>query len=110
MEDAATAEISRSQVWQWIHNDVTLESGDRVTRDLVAASSRTRSAGLREARRCRELRHRPDVGHGAPALRDSALGDEFPDFLTLPAYEAVLAAEGRDLPSSADAGPDGVSP
>src|SRR5262249_23850533 len=35
MEDAATAEISRSQVWQWLHNDVTLAEGQQVTRDLV---------------------------------------------------------------------------
>src|SRR5690606_22163039 len=36
MEDAATAEISRSQVWQWLHNDVTLaDTGRKVTRELV---------------------------------------------------------------------------
>ena len=35
MEDAATAEISRSQVWQWLHNDVELADGQVVTRDLV---------------------------------------------------------------------------
>src|ERR1700729_528932 len=34
MEDAATAEISRSQVWQWLHNDVTVAEGQPVTRDL----------------------------------------------------------------------------
>src|SRR4029079_2678022 len=36
MEDAATAEISRSQVWQWLNNDIELsDSGQRVTRELV---------------------------------------------------------------------------
>ena len=36
MEDAATAEISRSQIWQWIHNDIELaDTGKVVTRDLV---------------------------------------------------------------------------
>src|ERR1700756_1086580 len=35
MEDAATAEISRSQIWQWLHNDVTLDNGTKITRDLV---------------------------------------------------------------------------
>src|SRR5580765_2458539 len=35
MEDAATAEIARSQVWQWLHNSVTLDDGPLVTRDLV---------------------------------------------------------------------------
>src|SRR5436309_14422201 len=35
MEDAATAEISRSQVWQWVHHGATLNTGQRVTRELV---------------------------------------------------------------------------
>ena len=35
MEDAATAEISRSQIWQWLHNDVTLADGAKVTTELV---------------------------------------------------------------------------
>src|SRR4029453_6509431 len=35
MEDAATAEISRSQIWQWIHNGVTLPDGTEITADLV---------------------------------------------------------------------------
>jgi malate synthase len=35
MEDAATAEIARSQVWQWLHNDVKLEDGPMVTAELV---------------------------------------------------------------------------
>ncbi|MGH3244986.1 MAG: malate synthase A, partial [Trebonia sp.] len=35
MEDAATAEIARSQVWQWLHNDICLDDGPLVTRDLV---------------------------------------------------------------------------
>ena len=35
MEDAATAEISRSQVWQWVHNNVRLDTGESVTAELV---------------------------------------------------------------------------
>ena len=35
MEDAATAEISRSQIWQWLHNDIALAEGPTVTRELV---------------------------------------------------------------------------
>ena len=37
MEDAATAEISRSQVWQWVHNSVRLDTGRVVTPELVRA-------------------------------------------------------------------------
>ena len=32
MEDAATAEISRTQIWQWIQNEITLDTGDIVTK------------------------------------------------------------------------------
>src|SRR5204863_3724420 len=35
MEDAATAEIARSQVWQWVRHGATLDTGQRVTRELV---------------------------------------------------------------------------
>lgn len=87
MEDAATAEISRSQVWQWIFNEVSLADGRTVTRELVARIVEEEYAALAEL----------DNGHLATA-RDlfarTALAEEFPDFLTLPAYDAVLAAGG----------------
>ncbi|GAA1273199.1 malate synthase A [Saccharothrix xinjiangensis] len=79
MEDAATAEISRSQLWQWVHNDVVLDDGTPVTADLVREV-------LAEVAR--------DLGgdHLAPAVElfeQVALADEFVDFLTLPAYERI---------------------
>src|SRR2546430_2398383 len=80
MEDAATAEISRSQVWQWLHNDVTLaDSGQRVTRELVERITdeeigRLGGAGFDEAR---------------ALFLEVAVADEFVDFLTLPAYERM---------------------
>ena len=48
MEDAATAEISRSQVWQWLHNDVTLDDGPKVTRELVEQIIDEELATIRE--------------------------------------------------------------
>ena len=48
MEDAATAEISRSQVWQWLHNDVELDDGQTVTRDLVERLIDEEMAGIRD--------------------------------------------------------------
>ena len=51
MEDAATAEISRSQVWQWLHNDVRLSNGDTVTRELVERVIDEELARVRTARR-----------------------------------------------------------
>ncbi len=47
MEDAATAEISRSQVWQWIYNDATLDTGETVTRELVQRIVEEEYAALR---------------------------------------------------------------
>ncbi len=93
MEDAATAEISRSQVWQWIAGGVVLESGERVTRELVEQVVEDQLAGLSglvgkdvfDADPLWEVARRVFV--------DSALSPQFPDFLTLPAYAEVLAAE-----------------
>lgn len=83
MEDAATAEISRSQVWQWVRNEVVLDTGDKVTAELV----RELLADVRG-----ELTDVVPAEHLAPAcelFEEVALADEFPDFLTLPAYERI---------------------
>jgi malate synthase len=88
MEDAATAEISRSQVWQWIHQDRTTEDGTRITRDYVEGLI---AEVLGEV-------ERPSTGSGAAdrfddaadVFRDVALRDEFPTFLTLGAYSRYL--------------------
>ncbi|WP_206787090.1 malate synthase A [Amycolatopsis sp. MtRt-6] len=83
MEDAATAEISRSQIWQWVKNGTTLDSGDVVTAELVRgvlADVRGELAG--------ELK--PELLEPAVELFEQvALAEEFPDFLTLPAYEKI---------------------
>ena len=68
MEDAATAEIARSQVWQWLHNGVTLDDGPLVTRDLVAADHR-RGAGQDPRQRGRRLRRPPLRPGGRPVHR-----------------------------------------
>ncbi|MFL6144403.1 MAG: malate synthase A [Labedaea sp.] len=83
MEDAATAEISRSQVWQWVRNEVELDTGTTVTADLV----RVLLGETREA-----LRGDVPAAYLEPAVElfeQVALADEFPDFLTLPAYERI---------------------
>ena len=92
MEDAATAEISRSQVWQWIFNGATLDTGEVVTRDLVERIVEEEYAGLRAT----VGEDAFAAGHWAEARRlfvGSALSEDFPDFLTLPAYASLLAAE-----------------
>jgi malate synthase len=87
MEDAATAEISRSQVWQWMHNGVRLDDGQPVTRELVERIIGEELATIREAL---------GAGFDAPRFEQArtlfsevALADDYAEFLTLPAYEKM---------------------
>ncbi|HEY0642893.1 MAG TPA: malate synthase A, partial [Nocardioides sp.] len=81
MEDAATAEISRSQVWQWVHNAARLDTGEVVTRELVERIVEEEHASLDGA-----------VDDDARRLFvECALDDDYPDFLTLQAYDVLLA-------------------
>ena len=85
MEDAATAEISRSQIWQWARHAVTTSDGVDVTDELVRAVAGEVVAELKAA------------GYPAPEALESArevfeevaLNETFVDFLTLPAYELI---------------------
>jgi len=87
MEDAATAEISRSQVWQWLHNDIKLADGPLVTRDLVEqiigeelAAIRTQLGGGYDAAQYEQA---------TSLFKEVALADDYAEFLTLPAYERM---------------------
>ncbi|GAA4208527.1 malate synthase A [Actinocatenispora rupis] len=87
MEDAATAEISRSQIWQWLHNDVTLDGGEKVTRELV---ERVVEEALAEIRAEAGPRYdEPGYAAARDLFVEVALADDFVDFLTLPAYERM---------------------
>ena len=92
MEDAATAEISRSQIWQWMHNE--RPAGHRRDRHRGPGAPDRRRGARRPAAgdRLRGLRRRTLRG-GARLFEQVALADDFVDFLTLPAYETVLASE-----------------
>jgi malate synthase len=87
MEDAATAEISRSQVWQWLHNDVRLSNRETVTRELVERLVDEEMAAIAEARGDAFAGGRWDDARAL--FTEMALADEYPDFLTLPAYERM---------------------
>jgi malate synthase len=78
MEDAATAEICRTQVWQWLHNNVTLSNGRPVTRKVVTwmLNEELRTLG-------------PDYAAGRDMFEEVTLTDDYVDFLTLPAYERM---------------------
>ena len=88
MEDAATAEISRSQVWQQIRNGVVLaDTGNTVTRQLVAGILAEETQRLRS-----EVGEEAFEKYYQPAsslIADICLSEEYTDFLTTPAYELV---------------------
>jgi len=74
MEDAATAEISRSQIWQWVHHGrVARGDVEQTIADVVA-----------------ELPADPVYGEARDLFEQVALGAEFTEFLTLPAYDRLL--------------------
>ncbi|GAA3766036.1 malate synthase A [Microbacterium kribbense] len=86
MEDAATAEISRSQIWQWIHQDRSTAEGTPITREYVeelidqVLAEVPRSGGDRFA-------------DAAEVFREVALREEFPAFLTQGAYAQFLSEQ-----------------
>ena len=88
MEDAATAEICRTQIWQWIRHGATLEDGRTVTRELVLQLLDEETARIRaEVGEETWQAGRPDETRAV--FEQVALGDELPEFLTLPAYELL---------------------
>jgi malate synthase len=87
MEDAATAEISRSQVWQWLHNGVRLAGGETVTRELVERITDEEMQAIAAARGDSFASGRWDDARAL--FLEMAVSDEYSDFLTLPAYERM---------------------
>ncbi|WP_340556729.1 malate synthase A [Streptomyces sp. GSL17-111] len=88
MEDAATAEISRSQIWQWVDAGVVLDDGQRVTAELVRSIAARDLEALRaelgeEAFAAGQWQQAHDL------LLKVALDADYADFLTLPAYELL---------------------
>jgi malate synthase len=90
MEDAATAEIARAQLWQWTHTDARMDSGETVTASLVERLLQDELAKLQSNA---SQPSAADYAAAAELLRDMALGDAFERFLTLPAYGLLLQRE-----------------
>ncbi len=89
MEDAATAEIARAQVWQWIHRRARLEDGREITDELVRALIREELEQIRS-----EVGDEFFYAEGRPEesrelFERVALSHDFVEFLTLPAYEHI---------------------
>ena len=88
MEDAATAEISRSQLWQWVATGSDLATGERVTAGSVRRAIETEMQGLRATLGDEDFgRYRFEDARAVFAR--VALGEAFEEFLTLPAYELL---------------------
>jgi malate synthase len=88
MEDAATAEISRSQVWQWVHHGARLAEGATVTRELVKTIEQEELAKIRKALGD-ELYANGRYEEAASLFDDVALSRDFAEFLTVPGYERL---------------------
>jgi malate synthase len=88
MEDAATAEISRSQIWQWRANEIELDNGQQVTseyvRSVVAEELDKIKNGVGE-----ETFEKGRWQEARDVFESVALADDYVEFLTLPAYELI---------------------
>jgi malate synthase len=84
MEDAATAEICRAQVWQWIRHGAALADGRRIDAELVRGILREELDGMQAT---------PELVTAAAIFADLVSGAEFTEFLTIPAYARLIAAD-----------------
>ena len=89
MEDAATAEISRTQLWQWMHHGARLDDGRPITLDLYHE--------LRD-QELKSIGDRPHVKTAAALFDGLTASDELADFLTIPAYDELLKVEQGGKP------------
>ena len=90
MEDAATAEIARAQVWQWVRHGAELDDGRTITAELVRELESAELEKIREEIGDDEWfqkEGRPDLSR--EIFEEVALADELVEFLTLPAYERL---------------------
>jgi malate synthase len=88
MEDAATAEIARAQLWQWIRHGATLDDGRRVTRELVAQVLDEEMAKIR-AEVGEDVWHKGRPDDTKAVFTEVTLGETMPEFLTLVAYDRL---------------------
>ena len=84
MEDAATAEISRTQLWQWVQHGAKLDSGEAVGPELYRRIRDEELASIGD---------RPHIEKAAALFDELILDTELADFLTIPAYAELLRIE-----------------
>ena len=88
MEDAATAEISRTQVWQWVRHQAKMSDGTIITAELVKKMIDEELEGIRKSIGS-ETYERGRFRHAAVIFKDMSTQRGFPEFLTLIAYEYI---------------------
>jgi malate synthase len=94
MEDAATAEISRAQVWQQLRHSATLEDGRAVDKAMVRKIVEEELDKIRKAVGT-ERYGKGRFKEAAKMFLELCEADRFPDFLTIPAYDWVIANESK---------------
>ena len=88
MEDAATAEISRAQLWQWVHHGAVMDDGLPVTVEMV---DEVIADELRRAKESVDASRYSAYLRAAELMKELVRAPRFTEFLTVPAYERVLA-------------------
>lgn len=90
MEDAATAEISRASIWQWIQHGKSLSNGKLVTKQLFKDMLVEELSNVKKEVGSDRFTH-GKFTQAAVLLEDITTSDELVDFLTLPGYEMLTA-------------------
>jgi malate synthase len=109
MEDAATAEISRSQLWQWIRHGATMDDGSQVTAQLVQELLDAEVAAQCAAADTDPVRAGL-MTDAAGIFAQIVLDADFTEFITFPAYDVLMQREAKDVgvqPAQATAAADG---
>ncbi len=88
MEDAATAEISRAQLWQWIHQNARLQDGRKID---IPLCERIIDEELSKAKQAGDAARLAAYEKSAQLMRDLIRAPEFVEFLTVPAYQRILS-------------------
>ena len=86
MEDAATAEISRAQLWQWTRYGAVMANGTRITLDLIDKASAQVLARMKD-RLGENVFRSGKYELAAKIFREMTASEKFPEFLTVPAYD-----------------------
>jgi malate synthase len=90
MEDAATAEISRSQLWQWLHHGSKTDAGHPIDKQWITQLADEEMAKIKESVGDQQFAAVP-YARARGIVLDLTFNPKFVEFLTLPAYEALEA-------------------